>query len=353
MSPLFAGADPAAQTRVIPVPDVSHIGEARRAVAALSAQLGLEETSAGRVAIVATELATNLAGHGGGGKLLARAIASGTGIELIAIDRGRGIDDVARAMRDGYSSGGTAGKGLGAVHRMSDVFDVYSQPRTGTAVLSRMLQLVRQTPPAKPEDLLELGVVSVPAPNETVCGDGWAVVQGELGPSVVMIDGLGHGVLAHEASTAGLEICRRTPGTPPAAMLEAMHRGMCATRGAAAAVAEIDPASLTMRFAGVGNISCSVASTEGSRSVASMSGIVGHGARRVQEFAISFPAGASLVMFSDGLTTRWRLDQYPGLRPRHPALGAAVAFRDHLRGRDDATVLVARLAAQRRAGDPM
>jgi anti-sigma regulatory factor (Ser/Thr protein kinase) len=351
VSPLFAGVDPEAQTRVIPVPDASHIGEARRAVATLSSLLGLDETSAGRVAIVATELATNLANHGGGGTLLARTLASGTGIELIAIDRGRGIDDVGRALRDGYSSGGTAGKGLGAVHRMSDVFDLYSQPGHGTAVLARMLRLVRSSPPATAGDLLELGAVSVPAPNETVCGDGWAVVQGELGPSIIVIDGLGHGVLAHEAASVGLEICRRNPGAPPAAMLEAMHRGMRATRGAAAAVAEINPSALNVRFAGIGNVACSVASTEGSRSIASMSGIVGHEARRVQEFAVSFPAGASLVMFSDGLTTRWRLDQYPGLRPRHPALGAAVAFRDHTRGRDDATVLVARLAAPRREGD--
>lgn len=351
MSPLFAGVDPGAQTRVIPVPDASHIGEARRSVAALSTLLGLDETSAGRVAIVATELATNLAHHGGGGSLLARAIAAGTGIELIAIDRGRGIDDVARAMRDGYSSGGTAGKGLGAVRRMSEIFDIYSQPGAGTAVLARMLRLVRHTSPEAPEDLLELGVVSAPAPHETVCGDGWAVVQGEMGPSVVVIDGLGHGPLAHDAALIGIEICRRNPGMPPAAMIDAMHRGMRATRGAAAAVAEINPATLTVRFAGVGNISCSVTSTEGSRSIASMSGIVGHEARRVQEFSVPFPAGASLVMFSDGLTTRWRLDQYSGLRPRHPALGAAVAFRDHLRGRDDATVLVARLASQRREGE--
>lgn len=76
-----------------------------------------------------------------------------------------------------------------------------------------------------------------------------------------------------------------------------------------------------------------------------MSGIVGHEMRRVNEFTVPFEGGSTLVAFSDGLTSRWRLDQYPGVRPRHPALSAALAYRDHRRGRDDATVVVVRRAA--------
>ena len=75
-----------------------------------------------------------------------------------------------------------------------------------------------------------------------------------------------------------------------------------------------------------------------------MSGILGHEGRRFQEFSAPFPPGATLVMFSDGFASRWRLDQYAGLRPRHPALAAGVVYRDHLRGRDDATIVVARAA---------
>jgi hypothetical protein len=161
-----------------------------------------------------------------------------------------------------------------------------------------------------------------------------------------MIDGLGHGERAHEAALVGLSIARDNAGASPQAIMEAMHSGMKNTRGAAAAVAEIDSASRRVSFAGIGNISCSVASVEGTRSLASMNGIVGHEARKVHVFDAPFEPGASLVMFSDGLTTRWRLDQYPGLRPRHPSLAAGVVFRDHIRGRDDATILVARMAPQ-------
>jgi anti-sigma regulatory factor (Ser/Thr protein kinase) len=336
-------------TRVAPVPDATHIGEARRAVSALASQLGFDEEATGRVAIVATELATNIAKHGGGGQLLARAIARGTGLELIALDKGPGIGDVDRAMRDGYSSGGTAGKGLGAVRRMSDVFDVYSKAGRGTAVFCRMLRLSPASVAETPLDALDLGVVCVPAPNEVVSGDAWTVVDGERGPIVVVVDGLGHGDPASAAASGAIVACRRTTRATPTSLIEAMHRMLGSTRGAAAAASEIDVQGQCLRFAGVGNISCSVVNGEGSKSLASMSGIVGHEMPRVREFTAPFAPGSSLVMFSDGLTSRWRLDDYPGLRPRHPALAAGVAFRDHLRGRDDATVVVARMA--RSGGD--
>src|SRR4051812_45820233 len=75
VSLLYAGAEPPEQTRVIAVTDMSQVGEARRAVASLGAELLLDEQAAGRVALVVTELATNVARHGGGGKLLVRAFA--------------------------------------------------------------------------------------------------------------------------------------------------------------------------------------------------------------------------------------------------------------------------------------
>ena len=64
--------------------------------------------------------------------------------------------------------------------------------------------------------------------------------------------------------------------------------------------------------------------------------------RKVQEFVLPWNAGAMLIMQSDGLASRWDLEQYPGLIGCHPALIAAVLYRDYTRGRDDVAVLVAR-----------
>jgi len=58
--------------------------------------------------------------------------------------------------------------------------------------------------------------------------------------------------------------------------------------------------------------------------------------------AFPWPAGALLIMHSDGLGTHWDLATYPGLAARHPGLIAAVLYRDYDRGRDDVSVVVIR-----------
>jgi hypothetical protein len=79
------------------------------------------------------------------------------------------------------------------------------------------------------------------------------------------------------------------------------------------------------------------------RQLMPQSGIVGHTMPRMQLVEIPWPTtGGRLVMHSDGISSRWHADQYPGLLARHPALLAGVLFRDCARDRDDATVLVLR-----------
>src|SRR5262245_7011930 len=103
---------------VVPVTETSRIGEARRAAARAAADSGLDRGRANDAAIVATELATNLVRHAGGGRLLIHVEPSS--IEMVAIDSGPGMADAERCLVDGYSTAGTAGTGLGAVQRLSD-----------------------------------------------------------------------------------------------------------------------------------------------------------------------------------------------------------------------------------------
>jgi hypothetical protein len=114
------------------------------------------------------------------------------------------------------------------------------------------------------------------------------------------------------------------------------------TRGAAVAIAEVRPAQGELSFTGVGNIGGTLLTANPPRSLVSLPGIVGHECRKIQTFTCPWPKGASLVLYSDGLQTRWSLDRYPVLRSRDPALLAAVLYRDFARGRDDVTVVASR-----------
>jgi hypothetical protein len=183
------------------------------------------------------------------------------------------------------------------------------------------------------------GAVSTPAPNETVCGDAWSVAEpaGEI--MVMVADGLGHGVLAAEASARAVATFDGQGFASPQAFCEESHRALTGTRGAALALAHV--AGGKVRFAGLGNIAGSLVAPGGvGRGLISQNGTAGLQVRRVQQMDYPWPGGGSLVMHSDGLTGRWSLGAYPGLLRRHPAVIAGVLYRDSLRGRDDATIVV-------------
>jgi anti-sigma regulatory factor (Ser/Thr protein kinase) len=324
------------------VADSSGAAEARRRASSIATRLGFDETTAGRVAIVVSEAATNLVKHGRGGEILLRPLSAGavSGLEIIALDRGPGIARLGDALRDGFSTAGSPGTGLGAIARLSAAFDIHSAGGAGTALLAR---LWAHPVPAAPPSGLDVAGISVARAGEEECGDAWAVSEHRGGGGAVLVaDGLGHGVQAAEAAREAVRLFRASPGLAPAAVMERLHAGLRATRGAAAAVADLDLSRGVIRYSGIGNISAVIVHDGATRSLVSHNGIVGHEARRIQEFAAPFPEGALLVLHSDGLATQWRLDAYPGLAGRHPGVVAGVLYRDFKRGRDDVTVVVAR-----------
>jgi anti-sigma regulatory factor (Ser/Thr protein kinase) len=120
------------------VSDESTVGAARRSAAQLAAHAGLSDTDKGRLGIVVTELARNITLHSGRGALLIQELHDGgeTGVEVLAVDSGPGIDDLERSLTDGYSTAGTSGTGMGAVRRLSSEFDLYTRQGGGAIVMS-------------------------------------------------------------------------------------------------------------------------------------------------------------------------------------------------------------------------
>jgi anti-sigma regulatory factor (Ser/Thr protein kinase) len=324
------------------VSDQSGSGFARRAAVELASRLDFDDRDSARLALVVTELATNLVKHGGGGELLLRSLRvdDRRGIGVLSLDRGPGIRDPREALQDGYSTAGTPGSGLGAVRRQSSVFDLYSRGAAGCALLSEIW-----CAPGPPEMAVKVGGVNVPVAGEEVSGDAWEVVRSGSRVLVLLADGIGHGAQAAAAARAAVIAFRERAGSAPAGIVEAIHRALRATRGAAVAVAELDLPSRLVRFAGIGNIAGAIVSGSTSRSLVSHYGTAGHEVRRIQEFQYPWPAGANLVLNSDGLISRWTLDAYPGLERHHPGLAAGILYRDFRRARDDTSVVIVGEAA--------
>ncbi len=322
--------------------DLSSAGEARRKALALSTGLGASEELAGRIALVTTELAGNVVRHGGGGEVILRSLP-GTGVEVLALDRGPGMADLERCLRDGHSTGGTAGYGLGMVPRLATEWDAFTAPGKGTVVLARFWE---RKAPARPRFLY--GVVCRPKPGEDVCGDGWAAVEHAGTLQIAVADGLGHGPEAAKAARAALEVFSSAgPRTASSAalidVLERAHGALRAFRGAAMTLATIDPGHHLVHVLGAGNVAGSIIPRDGpARGVMVQNGTLGAAHRRSQPYQYPWTHSALLLLHSDGLQTHWKLDPYPGLVQRDPSVIAAVLYRDFKRGTDDVTVFAVR-----------
>ncbi|RON50465.1 ATP-binding protein [Pseudomonas frederiksbergensis] len=324
-------------TLVLPIEDSSQIGHARRTAQKLAEQHGFDATDAGRVALVTTELASNILKHAARGELHIRTLPrpNGAGVEILAVDRAGGFD-LQACLTDGFSTGGTQGIGLGAVSRQTDVFDVYADSR-GAVLLARLYPRSDKAPDRR------IGVSQHSLHNDPACGDVWHLAFDGPRISVLVIDGLGHGEEAERAARAGEKAFAVAPFASPLLLLGDMHHAMIGTRGGAAAFAQFDGDAL--KYVGIGNIGGCLITPDKSRGLASHPGIVGGQYRKAQPFDYAHVNGHLLIMYSDGLQSRWNLQDYPGLVHRHPAVIAAVLHRDFCRARDDVTVVVVALEA--------
>ncbi len=324
----------------IRVDSLDQAGEARRRAAAMAASLRLDDTTAGRLAIVVTECANNLWKHAGGGEIVLTPMPpEDLGVEVLALDSGPGMADMSRCFQDGYSTAGSAGTGLGAIERLSSELHIHTASGKGVALLARIRKGVR--PPLAAGRLL-CGGLSVPMKGETVCGDGYEVCSASLLTRVLMADGLGHGPAAADCADAAVRTFRESQAGSPAEAMQELHGALRSTRGAAAAVGYIDLDRRTLRYCGVGNISGFIWRNGTARHLVSHPGIVGHDARTVRELTYELGPDDLLLLYSDGLSTHWSLDEYAGLWSRDPSLMAGVVYRDHSRRRDDATIVVLR-----------
>lgn len=334
------------------IPDKSYASITKREIARLAEANGMSSADVGKLNIVVAEMASNLAKHASeGGELLVRLLGNAPiqGIEVISLDNGPGMSDPIRMQQDGVSTFGTAGEGLGAIKRQSDVFDLYSQQGVGTVILSRIYKTGKTSVPQQPAGRNEIGYVLVPKPKETFCGDGLSVI--EKGPDLYLLalDGLGHGANAHEASQLAVQVFSSSPALPPADALRLIHQNIKRTRGAVGFAANIIASSQRISYCGIGNIAGKLYAPDASfgsssyKNMISYNGILGYNIpTTLSNQELEWGRNRILVLHSDGIKSRWDLSRYHSLNRHLPTTVAALLYKDNSRQTDDALVVVCR-----------
>ncbi|MFE2301140.1 ATP-binding protein [Streptomyces sp. NPDC059445] len=380
---------------------------ARGAAAALGRRIGLGEQRSSQLVLAVAELAGNIAKHAVDGSLLLRVVRNEdiAGVEVLAVDGGPGIADVPAALQDGMSTTGTLGIGLGAVRRLADSFHIHSQPGVGTVQLARFWP--RPAHPSVAGEPAVGGVTrpiggeqvcgdawtartdtgeqfSVP-PTEKAAGPpasgavGWSALTGVrpatphprtattrgsfagpgrsgrptavraavAGPGtgvlIMSCDGLGHGPMAAVAAQAAVHAFRTGTARTPEGAMEQVHRALRGTRGAAVAIARLEPDGRLL-FCGVGNITAALVTSTSRSTLLSHPGITGHQMHQLRTYEHHLPRHGILVMHSDGLSERWTHNDLAGLLHHPPALIAAALMRQAGTRRDDASAVIAKAA---------
>ena len=319
--------------RWLRVEEPSAAAACRGAALALASRLDFPAARADQVALAVTEAASNLHKHASQGAMLLRITreADKPGIEMVTIDAGPGVQDTSAALRDGHSTSGTLGIGLGAIRRLADFYDLYSAPGHGTVLVARFW------PQPRPGQARYAGLVR-PITGETECGDTFGVAETDSSITGVLCDGLGHGPLAATAAMEAVTAVLEEPAAEPAVLVERAHRRMNHTRGGAVGVVQV--AGPVIRFAGLGNIVAMTLADGTRKGMLSVPGIAGHQARTIRQFEYDAPPGAAIILHSDGISHRWEPRLLPGLNARDPLVIAAALLAKAGTRRDDAGVLV-------------
>jgi len=328
-------APPPQDLRWLRVEDASAVTACRNAALGLADRLRFPAARADQLALAVTEAASNLHKHASAGSLWLGVNRDGEppGIDLVTIDAGPGLPDVAAALRDGHSTAGTLGIGLGAIQRLADSVDLYSLPGHGTALTARF------RPPGSrfPDPPRWAGLIR-PITGETECGDAYAAAYTGDTITAILCDGLGHGPLAAAAAAEGASAFLEDPSAEPAALAGRVHRRMAGTRGGAVGIVRLGGG--VARYCGLGNIAASILGQGRRKNMTSIPGIAGHQARTIHQFDYELPPGAAVILHSDGISARWEAAALPGLETRDPLLIAAVLLAEAGIHRDDAGILV-------------
>ncbi len=315
----------------------------RSKLMAITQRLGVSELKQENMLLVASELVSNNVKHAGGRGMVQLWKQPGNVLDLLSLDFGPGIANLAAAEEDGYSTAQTLGKGLGAIRRLSDESYIYTQqlrpdaPRkwTGTVIMARF-HLGKENKEARSG--FRFGLFSRSLSDERYNGDRvYLKREGKL-LRWLHLDGLGHGEEA-QAATTGLSSHLLNYESPEAVLL-AVDQQLVHTRGAVAVTGEIDLARCELRLSGIGDMSAHIYDQEQMQHLTFAPGILGREHRSTTEIEADFGKKHVIITASDGIRRNWDVANFSGLFHQHPQLIAYTLGNIMGRISDDQSICV-------------
>lgn len=317
-------------------------------------RLGFSEMQREDMALVAAEMASNQVKHASGKGMLQIWQQPGGALDLVALDFGPGIGDLALAQEDGYSSTRTLGKGLGSIARLSDVFGIFSQAKEkdlqglwhGTLTWARFLVASggrgRGLPPTA--ERIQIGLFTRPFSDDRFNGDRIYLEREGEKLRWLHLDGLGHGENAQQAfDNFSGHLFHRNDLTGE---LVDVDHCLAGTRGAVAVAAEVNLTDNSLSILGVGDMSAHIYQDGEMHNLSFAPGILGREHKSAKVSRIACGEGCVIVTNTDGIRHGWNASSFSGLFNQHPQLIAYLLGNVMGRVSDDQSVCVARIHSQ-------
>lgn len=323
--------------------DKSFVAFVKREIHNAAVHESFSVSRTGIIDIAVSELTSNIIKHAVNGELLARFSRENNRkvFEMICMDSGPGIRNVSNSMKDGVSTTRTLGQGLGALQRLSDIFQVYSIVKWGTVCYCKIYASTH--PSAARPPAIKVGALNVAKPGQTVSGDGFQIVANSNFTKLFMGDGLGHGPEAYDAVQTAITNFKLCTWNDPAEILKFIHNPSRTKRGLVGAAVVADHRLKKWQICSVGNIETSLSDGMLTKKYSSHNGIIGANFPALLiNHEIALGKHQCLIMSSDGIRSRWELSHFPSILRYDPIILAAVIYKDNARRNDDMSILIAR-----------
>lgn len=331
----------------------SDLGHLERMGSATARKLGFDEQAVHEITLVLRELGSNLLKHADSGLVRIQPAtgddsgSESVGIEISSFDQGPGINDINQAITDGFSTNvASLGYGLGTINRMSDELNIISNDTldSGTRITCRRWLRPPEKASWSRHSPLEFGLAARSYPGAEYNGDAFFVKKWRGGSFAALIDGLGHGKQAHEASRKAVDYIARHYHSPLDQLIKGMDRACRGTRGVVAAMAAFDTACNELTFSGIGDVNVRITGVQDQVSFIQRRGIIGVNAGQPYIYRTQWTSGFRMVIHSDGLSQKWSFSDHEELDDLPVNEAASRLFDNLIKGQpdDDATLLFIR-----------
>lgn len=332
--------------KTVDISNPGDAGEARRQAKALAFEIGFTVKESEEIAVVVSELASNLMKHATYGTLIFTAIVDDgrPGIQIESIDSGPGIIDPEQAISDGFSTVGSLGYGLGTVNRLMSEFDIISKEgQKGTYIVCKKWTSIEGKTDLCP---LSFGAATRSHPAMKVNGDAFIIKKHRNNALAGVIDGLGHGQFAHIAAQKARQYIESHSEQPLELIFRGIGRACRVTRGVVLALARFDwdtgfpEGKMELSFASIGNITARVVNSPKPFNFVVRRGVIGLSVPNPVFTKHAWNPSLILIIHSDGLRSKWSWLDFPQLTYKPPDYTAQQLIKNLALDNDDATVVV-------------